>query len=148
MGTPVGLEGQIQALATGRLPTVGTLSPPPFPWHTPVAPVIQTLSIYRGFHVHGRRCLWHPFPCSVPPTFLVLLGGTPSHYPGDGVCHSYGQAACPHRPVFSAKSLVPGQLPPGSGGCIQFFRAVSSSCVFWWAFLSAVTCSLVSFSLV
>ena len=112
---PVGLEGQIQALAMGRLLTVGTLSPPPFPWHTPVAPMIQTLGIYRGFPVRGWRCLWRPFPCSVPPTFLVLLGGTPSHYPGDGICPAYGQAACPHCPVFSAKSLVPGQLPPGSG---------------------------------
>ena len=114
VGMLIGLEGQIQALATGRLPTVGSLSPPLFPWRTPVTPVIQTLSVYRGFHVRGRRCLWCPYSCSVAPTFLVLLGGTPSHYPGDDVCPSYGQAVCPHRPVFSAKSLVPGQLPPGS----------------------------------
>ena len=115
MGTPAGLEGQVPTLATGRVPTVGTLSLPPFPWCTPVALMIQTLGVDRGFLVLDRRCLRHPFPCSVPPTFFASFGGTPPHYPGDGICPPYGQAACPHCPGFSAGSLAPGQPPPGSG---------------------------------
>ena len=57
MGTPVGLEGQVPTLAMDRVPTVGTLSLPAFPWCTPVTPVIQTLGIDRGFLVLDRRCL-------------------------------------------------------------------------------------------
>ena len=115
MGTPVGLEGQVPTLATGRVPTVGTLSLPPFPWHTAVTPVIQTLGVDRGFLVPDRRCLRRPFPCSVLPTFFTSFGGTPPHYPGDGICPSCGQATCPHHPRFSAGSPAPGQPPPGSG---------------------------------
>ena len=120
MGTPVGLEGRIQTLVMGRVLTVGTLSPPPFPWRTPVTPVIQTLCVDRRFLVPDRRCLRRPLPCSVLPTFFASFSGTPPHYPGDGIYPPCRQAACPHRPGFSAGSPAPGQPPPGSGTASSF----------------------------